>query len=193
MSANKPDPKSGKLSTQTISFCGICTVFIIVCSFIQIPFVIPITLQTFAIFFLLLLLGGKHGIISILLYLLLGACGIPVFHGMTGGFGILLGNTGGYLFGFLFIGLCFWIMTTIGPKKLWFQAVSLFIGLLLCYFCGTIWFLLFYVDDFAVTDIYSVISGCVLPFVIPDILKLGMAVWLYKLLQHKFPHLLQKW
>ena len=80
-------------------------VFIAICSWISIPAAVPFTMQTFAAFFVLSALGGKRGTITILTYIFLGAVGVPVFAQFTSGIGILLGNTGGYIVGFIFIGL----------------------------------------------------------------------------------------
>ena len=71
-----------------------------VCSWIQFPMTVPFTMQTFAVFCALATLGGKGGTISVLIYIVLGAVGVPVFAGFTGGVGILFGTTGGYIIGF---------------------------------------------------------------------------------------------
>ena len=70
-------------------------------SWISIPTMIPFTLQTFAVFITVGILGGKRGAAAVSLYILLGVVGIPVFAGFKGGIGVLLGNTGGYILGFL--------------------------------------------------------------------------------------------
>jgi len=90
-------------------YMAIGAVIITVCSWISIPSAVPFTLQTFAVFLIVALLGGKRGTISILVYILLGAVGVPVFSGMTGGFMKLVGMTGGYIIGFIFIGLIYWL------------------------------------------------------------------------------------
>ena len=90
-----------------LTYMAVCAALIAICAWITVPAAVPFTLQTFAIFFVLSLLGGKRGTIAILVYILLGAVGLPVFSGFNGGLGALLGTTGGYIFGFLFIGLIF--------------------------------------------------------------------------------------
>ena len=89
-----------KFSTRDLCFCAIGAALIAVCAWISIPADVPFTLQTFAIFTVCGLLGGKRGTVSVLVYLLLGAVGAPVFAGFRGGFASLLGTTGGYLVGF---------------------------------------------------------------------------------------------
>ena len=83
----------------------------------SIPTTVPFTLQTCAVFLAVGVLGGKRGTLSILIYLLLGAIGVPVFAGFTGGIGIVLGTTGGYIIGFLFSGLIMWAMEQLLGKK----------------------------------------------------------------------------
>ena len=91
--------------TLDIVYCAIGVALIAVCSWITVPMTVPFTLQTLAVFAVLLLLGGERGTIATLVYVLMGAIGIPVFAGFSGGLGILLGSTGGYIIGFIFIGL----------------------------------------------------------------------------------------
>ena len=85
-------------------YISIGAALIAICSWISIPTAVPFTLQTFAVFFVLLSLGGERGTLATLVYVLLGAVGVPVFAGFSGGIGILLGSTGGYIIGFLFTG-----------------------------------------------------------------------------------------
>ena len=90
------------MKTREIAYIGLCTALIAVCSWISIPLTVPITLQTFAIFLTVALLGLKNGTITVLVYILLGAIGLPVFSGFKSGAAVLLGTTGGYIIGFLF-------------------------------------------------------------------------------------------
>ena len=90
-----------KFSTRDLCFCAIGAALIAVCAWISIPAEVPFTLQTFAIFAVCGLLGGRRGTVSVLVYLLLGAVGAPVFAGFRGGFAALIGTTGGYLVGFI--------------------------------------------------------------------------------------------
>ena len=91
--------------TSDLTQTAICAALIAVCSWISVPAPVPFTLRTFGVFCVLGILGGKRGTAAVLLFLLLGAAGLPVFAGFNGGIGALLGATGGYLLGFVFIGL----------------------------------------------------------------------------------------
>lgn len=94
--------------TYDMAYISMFTVIIAICSWISIPMTVPFTLQTFGVFAAVGILGGRRGTISVLLYILLGAIGVPVFAGFSGGLGVLTGNTGGYIVGFLFSALVMW-------------------------------------------------------------------------------------
>ena len=91
-----------KTKTYDLAYIAIFAVLIAICSWISIPMTVPFTLQTFGVFMAVGVLGGKRGSLAVLVYILLGAIGVPVFAGFSGGLGILLNNTGGYIIGFLF-------------------------------------------------------------------------------------------
>ena len=93
-----------KLTTHELTYISLAVTLITVCAWIAIPFGdIPVTLQTFAIFVVTSLLGIRQSLLALLVYLLMGLVGLPVFSGMTGGLGRIIGPTGGYLIGFVFI------------------------------------------------------------------------------------------
>ena len=96
--------------TYDIVYIGVFAVIMAICSWISIPTTVPFTLQTFGVFIAVGVLGGKRGSLAVLVFIILGAIGVPVFSGMTGGVGILLGSTGGYIIGFLFSALVMWAM-----------------------------------------------------------------------------------
>mgnify|MGYP000233772126 CR=1 FL=1 len=88
--------------TYDLVYIAVFAVVMAVCSWISIPAQVPFTLQTFGVFMAVGVLGGKRGSLAVLVYILLGVIGVPVFAGFSGGLGILLNNTGGYIIGFLF-------------------------------------------------------------------------------------------
>ena len=86
---------------------------------------VPFTMQTFAVFLALGLLGGRRGTYAVLVYLLLGMIGIPVFSGFRGGPGVLLGTTGGYILGFLGSALVYWLMTARLGTRTWVRVAAM--------------------------------------------------------------------
>ena len=152
-----------------------------ICSWITIPGAVPFTLQTFGVFLAVSVLGGKRGTAAVLLYIFIGLIGIPVFSGFRGGIGVLLGNTGGYILGFIFSALLMWLFEIIWKRR--FLFLSMILSLLVCYTFGTLWFLLIYTGDNGVIGITTILSWCVLPFIIPDFLNIFLAFLLGKQLR----------
>lgn len=153
---------------------------ICVCSWIQIPFAIPFTLQTFAIYLALLTLGGARGLLSVILYIAIGAVGLPVFSGFTGGAGALLQPSGGFIIGFIFMALIYLLGEKLLPSKPIFKLVLLIVGTLFCYSFGILFFVAFHTDGAFSTSFPSALSVCVLPFIIPDAIKLTAAFFISK-------------
>lgn len=167
-----------KFSVLDMALCGLFAALLAVCSWISLTVGdIPFTLQTFGIFLALGLLGGKRGTVSILVYLLLGAVGAPVFAHFMGGISVIIGTTGGYIFGFLLSGLLYWGMEKLLGDKVWVRLAAMVLGLVVCYAVGTIWFVQIYVPaEGAPAMTYGLaLSKCVIPFLIPDGVKLALA------------------
>ena len=167
---------TNKGKTYDIAYIGVFTVLITICSWISIPTAIPFTLQTFAVFLAVSVLGGKRGTLAVVVYVLLGAIGVPVFAEFTGGLGIILGNTGGYIVGFIFSALIMWLMESLFGRKVWVQGISMVLGLLACYAVGTAWFMLVYMRDAGAVALSTVLGWCVIPFIIPDAVKMVLAL-----------------
>ena len=110
----------------------------------------------------------------------MGAIGIPVFSGFTGGIGILAGTTGGYIVGFLFSALLMWGMEKLFGKNTKVLASSMVLGLAACYAVGTFWFMAVYGAETGAVGIGTVLAWCVIPFIIPDLVKIAVALVLTK-------------
>lgn len=169
---------SRKFKTIDLTYMAMGVVILAVCSWISIPMTVPFTLQTFAVFCILCLLGGKRGTISIAVYLLLGAVGAPVFAEFSGGFGIIIGPTGGYLVGFIFMGLLYWLAEKVLKPKLYFRILALVVGLIVCYAFGTAWFIVVYSSQSGPIGLGAALASCVIPFIIPDLVKMALAVFI---------------
>ncbi len=170
--------KRAKSAAREIAYIALSVAIIAVCAWVTIPFgPVPFTLQTFAVCFLGALLGWKRSLAAIAVYILMGLIGIPVFSGFKAGTAALLGPTGGYIFGFLFAVLVPALFKLIPVRNLWarfgmFYGANI-LGLALCYFFGTVWFVLM-----NSTSVGSAIALCVTPFLIPDAIKLFVAALL---------------
>ena len=171
---------ASKTKTWDLAYIALCSGFIAICSWISIPTAVPFTLQTFAVFTTVGILGGKRGTMSVLLYILLGTIGLPVFSGFAGGPGVLLGNTGGYILGFLFTAIVMWAIEAVFGKNSRLLLLSMVIGLMVCYTFGTIWYLLLYTKTGNSIGVWTVLGWCVFPFIIPDLMKIGAACLVIK-------------
>ncbi len=168
--------------TRSLVFIAVGAALIAVCS-ISIPAPVPFTLQVFAVAFDLVLLGGKRGTASVLVYLLLGTAGAPVFANFTGGIGAIFDKSGGYLLGFLFMGLVYWAAELLPCKNAAVQLAALVLGLAVCYTFGTVWVIWVYTKKAGAVGLGTVLGWCVTPFIIPDLVKIVAAFVLAKRLK----------
>lgn len=169
--------KKQGMKVSDLVYIAVGTVLITVCSWISIPMTVPFTLQTFAVFFVIGLLGGKRGLLSVIVYILLGAVGVPVFSGFTGGIAKLTGMTGGYIVGFIFIALIAWLFEKFHGNPTVLQIIALVCGLVVCYAFGTAWFMVVYAGQSGPIGLGTALGMCVFPFIIPDLVKLALAVF----------------
>lgn len=153
---------------------ALMAVLIAACAWISIPTEIPFTMQTFGVFLTLRLMKGKYGTLSVLIYILLGAIGAPVFAGFSSGIGILLGPTGGYIIGFLFSGIAYMIFERFIHSSIIENIVLLF-GLMICYAFGTIWFVYVMSSRGSSYSFGQALMLCVVPYLIPDLCKLALS------------------
>lgn len=181
---NSQASKNRKL-IYDMALIAISAALITVCSWISIPIgPVPFTLQTLAILAVMLTIGGKRGTIAVAVYLALGAVGVPVFAGFKGGIASFAGPTGGFLVGFVVAGLVFWLLEKVAFKKLMKGTVKTWIfGVLISvifelvmYAVGVIWFMTVYAAQTGPVGLATVLGWCVIPFIVPDIVKLVVAV-----------------
>ena len=134
---------------------------------------IPISLATFAIYLTGAILGGKRGMVATIVYIMLGAVGLPVFSGFRGGFGVLFGMTGGYIIGYIPLVLITGIFAEMNSKKI-NRAVVTVIGMILAtaalYTFGTIWYMIV-----SGNDLVTSLKTCVLMFIPGDAIKIACA------------------
>ena len=168
------------LTAGEIALVGLFVAIISVCAQICIPVSVPITLQTFAIMLALGLLSEKKAFFAIFAYLLLGAVGVPVFSAFRGGLGVLLSPTGGFLFGFLLMPVIHYLFCRARGKSRRSRVIALAFGIIVCFLVGTVWF--------CFTSNVGFVEGvtvCVLPFILPEALKLLLAVYLSEKIKHR--------
>ena len=169
-----------KFTVTDLVYIAVFAAIMAVCSWISIPTAVPFTMQTFAVFIAFVVLGGKRGTMAVLVYILMGAVGLPVFAGFTGGIGALAGTSGGYIIGFLGSALVMWGMEKVVGRKTIPQFLAMLAGLIVCYAFGTVWFLAVYLSSTGPVGLFTVLGWCVAPLVVPDVLKILLALALGK-------------
>ncbi len=158
------------MKVRSLTLCAMFTALSCLCAWLTIPFPgVPFTMQTFAIALTLMVLGGKRGCAAIFAYLLLGLCGLPVFSGFQGGVWALVGPTGGFLMGFGLGALGYWALTALGVKPVPAAAACLAVS----YLSGCLWYAFGYLSGAA--SLGAAALQCVVPFLIPDGIKLALA------------------
>lgn len=173
-----------KSAAREAAYLALGVAIITVCAWITVPFgAIPVTLQTFAVALIGALFGALRGGIVVGVYLIMGLIGIPVFSGFNAGVTALLGATGGYMIGFLFEVVIAGLFSAMKIKNKIAKTALLYLGMIIgmavCYFFGTLWFITVY--SRGSTEGVSVASAlmlCVVPFLLPDGIKLFFAALL---------------
>ena len=172
-------------NTRDMLYVALAVALMAVCAWICVPAAVPFTLQTFGVFITAGLLGKRRGLAAVLVYLLLGIVGMPVFSGFRGGVGVLLGNTGGYLIGFVFTALIVGAGVQHRGKGILWLCLWMALGLIACYLFGTLWFYLGYAQGTGEGGLLSVLAVYVFPFLIPDGFKIALSAFLITRLQGK--------
>lgn len=127
---------------------------------------VPVSLASMAVSVVAVVCGTKKGTLAVLIYILLGAVGLPVFSGFRGGVYILVGVTGGFIIGYLPLCLCVALFTR--KRCIFLTAlVGQLVGNCVLYICGTAWYCVAFN-----CSLYVALASCVLPFVLFDIGKI---------------------
>lgn len=157
--------------TQRLVLCGLFAALTAVLSQVAIPLpMVPINMALVAVYLAGGVLGARWGMISMVVYVCLGAVGLPVFSLFRGGVGILVGPTGGYIVGYvLTAGLVGWLSAGKAPG-FWQLASYMAVGVALCYVLGTAWFVWL-----TSNTVVSALGLCVLPFLPGDVVKIALA------------------
>lgn len=168
--------------TMMISRVTLLTAFLIVASYLVIPLpfaVAAISVQTLAVNLIALLLPPLEAGVSILVYILLGAVGLPVFNGGNSGIGYLLGPTGGFFIGFLAVVILVSVLRGKTYSFLRYTIVTVFVGVPVLYAFAVGWMVV--VTGMPAPAAFSV--GC-LPFLPMDVVKCVLASLMTKPLLH---------
>jgi biotin transport system substrate-specific component len=159
------------MKIRDMAFTGVFAAILCVAA----PFVIPIgpiplSLATFVIYLASSVLNWKYGTLAVVVYLLIGFVGVPVFSGFSGGVQKFVGPTGGFLIGYIPCALVIGLLVGVWEKKLWVYSAAMVLGTAALYLCGTVWFMVSLHYTLA-----AALAACVIPFLIGDAIKIILA------------------
>lgn len=168
-----------KLSIKDMAIIAIFTAILCVLAPLSLPIgPVPISLTTLVIYFMLYILGAWKGTVSVLLYILIGLVGLPVFSGYSSGPAKLFGPTGGYIVGFIPLAIIAGLFISKYLNKWYLCFAGMILGTIVCYALGTIW--LAYEMKLAMKA--ALMTG-VVPFIPVDLIKMVLAMILAPLLR----------
>lgn len=164
-----------KITTQDLVLCALCAAVTCILAPLSVPLAgeVPVSLATFAVLLSGILLGAKTGGLSQVIYVLLGSVGVPVFAGWTGGLGITIGVTGGYIIGYIPMAFVAGFLYHLygrnasGIRKYAVMFVSMFLATAVLYILGTAWFMI--QTHMTLT---ASLAACVIPFLPGDLIKI---------------------
>lgn len=176
--------KTSSFSIQDICMIGVLTAVIVVMAQIAIPMPlgVPMTMQTFAITLAAIILGSKNSTIATIVYLLLGAVGLPVFANFTGGFAKLAGPTGGFLFSFPIMAFLIGLGAEYYQRSKVLYIVFLILGTSVNYLIGTVFFCMLTDSPLSVG-----LGACVIPFLPTAVIKAVLASILGLAIKKRLP------
>lgn len=165
------------MKTKSMILCAIFAAIISIFAVMTIPIgIVPITMGFFGIMLTGVVLGHKKGVIAVVIYLLLGIIGLPVFSNFKAGIQVIAGPTGGYLWSYIIMVWIIGILTRKLPQNQWLSLLKIFtaciVGIIVSYATGTVQFM--FVQK---TDLAKALTLCVIPFIPFDIVKAIIATY----------------
>lgn len=144
-------------------------------------FVIPFSLSLFIIYIVGAISSKFGALLAVLIYIFLGIIGLPVFSSFSGGIGIILGITGGFIIGYLPCVLIVNLIVNINKKKMIYYIIGMLCGTLSCYVIGTVWYMIE-----TNSNLIQSILICIVPYIVFDIIKIGLGSVVSYLLNNRF-------
>ncbi len=159
------------MNTKHLALIGLMAAVLCILGPLALPIgPVPVSLGSLAVYLTVTILGMKKGTVSVVIYILLGLAGLPVFSAFSGGIGKVLGPTGGYIVGYIFLALIYGFFvdryTNYGLLFL-----GMILGTFVLYMFGTLW--LAYEAGMSFS---AALAAGVLPFVVGDLIKMAVAV-----------------
>ena len=164
--------QSRKTKIFMLTRSGLCAAILCIVSPFVIPLgAIPFSLAIMAVMLIANVFSVKESLVSVLIFILLGGIGLPVFSGFQSGFGVLTGPTGGFILSYIPVSV---IISAIRRQKFWLRLIAAFGALVLCYLIGSAHFM---VVTKQTSFLYS-FAICTAPFAAMDIIKVVAATYI---------------
>ncbi len=178
MKVLKRDLKNKTKKPLFFTRVALCSALMCVSAMISLPAFVPVTLQTFTLYFVLFAFGGLVGFYTANLYILIGVLGLPVFSNFRGGAGELFSPSGGFIIGFSLAALVYFLFEKL-PCRKYTKAAGTIASLVMLYFAGVLHIAIFYSDGFE-NGFFALIFYYALPYVVPDTVKIVLAYYISK-------------
>lgn len=158
-------------SVKNMAFIAILAAILCLLAPLSIPVTaIPFSLASFAVYIIAACVKTRQSVIAVIVYILLGSFGLPVFSAFTGGFHRIAGITGGYIIGYIPCALIIGLLVNKYENKKFVYPAAMILGTAACYLTGTVWYML--QTRSALT---AALMSCVVPFLLVDAVKIAVA------------------
>ena len=172
-----------KLTTKDMTETAVMAALLCVLGPFSIPLgPVPLSLATLGVMLSVYILGTIKGTTACLIYLVMGAIGLPVFSGFSGGFAKIAGPTGGYLIGYIFLALIAGCFIQRFNDKIWMQFLGMCLGTIVLYAIGTAWLARITGITFS-----EALAAGVVPFVAGDLVKIVVSIFLGRAVKKRLP------
>ena len=180
--------ESKGLTTRDITFAAVGIALLAVSAWVTVPLgPVPFTLQTMALAFVLVAMSPRQATIAVVLYLVLGGIGLPLFAGMKGGVAALFGPTGGFLVGFAVAAIVAWVVRRIASDTPARDVVICALMIVCSYTIGWAWLM----TSTGMSAGAAFAAACA-PFIVPDVVKCAAGIVLARAVRHAVPGLAQR-
>lgn len=164
--------RNNHIRIKELALVGVVTAVTCVLAPLALPIgPVPISLTSLVVYFSVYVLGTRLSTTSIVVYLLIGLCGVPVFSNYTGGPQKLFGPTGGYLIGFIPLAIISGLMIERKRKSIVLSIIGMLVGTVVLYALGTAW-----LAYQAGLTFGKALAAGVIPFIPGDLAKIALAL-----------------
>jgi len=175
--------EKNKILVSDMTIIAICTALLCVIAPFSVPLPmmpVPLSLATAAIYLFSYILDMKKAVATCALYIMIGVVGLPVFSGFKGGIAVILGPTGGYIIGYIFLTLIISFIIKNSKDNMVMYVLGMLVGTIVLYTFGTVWIIVS-----THMQVSKAVMVCVVPFIVGDVLKMVSCVLVAKNIKNR--------